>query len=100
MNLDSDLGETQFTNLINYTQEQLRRAEQDVDMQKVVRAARELFRAAKKLDEPRKQQAFYACLAVAAVEWAGMGMVAERSTVQSRKSFQLSLLSKYCYIGT
>ena len=47
MNLDSDLGETQFTNLINYTQEQLRRAEQDVDMQKVVRAARELFRAAK-----------------------------------------------------
>lgn len=58
MNLDSDLGETQFTNLINYTQEQLRRAEQDVDMQKVVRAARELFRAAKKLDEPRKQQAF------------------------------------------
>ena len=69
MNLDSDLGETQFTNLINYAQEQLRRAEQDVDMQKVVRAARELFRAAKKLDEPRKQQAFYACLAVAAVEW-------------------------------
>jgi hypothetical protein len=73
MNLDSDLGETQFTNLINYAQEQLRRAEQDVDMQKVVRAARELFRAAKKLDEPRKQQAFYACLAVAAVEWGWNG---------------------------
>lgn len=58
MNLDSDLGETRFTNLINYAQEQLRRAEQDVDMQKVVRAARELFRAVKKLDELRKQQAF------------------------------------------
>lgn len=73
MNLDSGLGETQFTNLINYAQEQLRRAEQDVDMQKVVRAARELFRAAKKLDEPRKQQAFYACLTVAAVEWGWNG---------------------------
>ena len=58
MNLDSDLGETQSTNLINYAQEQLRRAEQDVDMQKVVRAARELCKAVKKWDEPRKQQAF------------------------------------------
>ena len=73
MNFDSDFGGTQSTNLINYAQEQLRRAEQDIDMQKVVRAARELFRAAKKLDEPRKQQALYACLAVAAVEWGWNG---------------------------
>ena len=79
MNLDSGL-ETQFTNLINYAQEQLRRAEQDVDMQKVVRAAtRELFRAVKKIGrKPRKQQAFYAYLAVAAVEWGWNRMVAEQ----------------------
>lgn len=31
---------------------------------------------------------------------AGMEMAAERSTVPSRKSFQLSLLSKHCYMST
>ncbi len=73
MNLDSDLGErnSQISSITrrNSFGERNRMS----ICKKVVRAARELFRAAKNWTSHVNSRLFYACLAVAAVEWGWNG---------------------------
>lgn len=61
----------QYVNPYYYLQQQeyIRQMKQDLEVQKAAKAARDLCRAVKNMDEPHQQQAFLACLCVMAEEY-------------------------------
>ena len=61
----------QYVNQYYYLQQQeyIRQMKQDLEVQKAAKAARDLCRAVKNMDEQHQQQAFLACLCVMAEEY-------------------------------
>lgn len=67
----------QYVNPYYYLQQQeyIRQMKQDLEVQKAAKAARDLCRAVKNMDEQHQQHAFLACLCVMAEEY-GWGTTA------------------------